>query len=323
MLPEGSGRGRGIALQLPDEDRWLVIRYWLPVPNPFDSPTFPIALGLMTAGGGFLIVWGVRRLLVPVRTLAAAAENFVPDDTAPPLSEDGPVEVARAAAAFNTMARRIRRFVAERTQILSAIGHDLRTPITRLKLRTEFIDDDVMRGKFLNDLNELSAMVESTLAFGRDSSSREAISALDLTALLQTVVDDVAESHPDHTDNIELVGNPPQIVIRGRPLSLKRAFTNLVNNAVLYGGEARVTVAPPEDGRVIVTIEDDGPGLDEADLERMFEPFVRGEESRNRETGGTGLGLAIVRTIIRGLGGNVVLRNRSPQGLAAIVTLVA
>ncbi|GBR11324.1 sensor histidine kinase [Acetobacter oeni] len=322
-VPDRHTRRQGIALLLPNDTRWLVIHYRLPVPTPFSSPAFPIAFGLMTAGGCILILWGMRRMIAPVGTLAAAAEAFVPDAGTPPLPQNGPTEIARAAAAFNAMADRVGRFVSERTHLLTAIGHDLRTPITRLKLRAEFIEDDEMREKVLTDLNELSAMVESTLAFGRDSSTREAMTALDLTALLATVVDDVGESRPADADKIILAGDPPPVIIRGRPLALKRAFTNVVNNAIIYGGSATVTVSKPEDGHVVVLVEDEGPGLLPEDLERMFEPFVRAEESRNRETGGTGLGLSITRTIILGQGGDVKLYNRVPHGLAVRVILVA
>lgn len=322
-LPVYRKRYRGLAFQLPNDTRWLVIRYRLPAPNPFNSSTFPLALGLMTVGSGLLIAWGVRRLLLPVRTLSAAAAAFAPDAASPPLSEEGPLEVAQAAAAFNAMAARIRRFISERTRILSAVGHDLRTPITRMKLRAEFIEDDDMREKFLHDINELMTLVESTLEFSKDSSASEPLAKLDLHALLQTVVDDVAESRPSDGDRIMLADFNGTVMTKGRPMGLKRAFTNLINNAVNYGGNALVTIHSLRDGRVTVTVEDDGPGLPEDDLERMFEAFVRGEESRNRETGGTGLGLAITRTIIRGQGGDVVLHNREPNGLQAVVTLVA
>ncbi|WP_415487514.1 sensor histidine kinase [Acetobacter sp.] len=323
MLPESGSHNKGIAFALPNDTRWLVIRYHLPAANPFRWPTFPLALGLMTTGGGLLIVWGVRRLLIPVRTLSAAATAFVPDAASPPLSEDGPLEVAQAAAAFNAMAARIRRFVSERTRILSAIGHDLRTPITRMKLRTEFIEDDEMREKFLADLNELTQIVEATLEFGKDSSPNEQMIWFDLNALLQTVVDNVGESRPQDADNIVLADYRKPVMAYGRPAALKRAFTNLINNAATYGGNAFVTIHPPRNKRVRITIDDNGPGLPVEDLERMFEPFVRGEESRNRETGGTGLGLAISRTIIRGQGGDLVLTNRKPHGLRATATLVA
>ncbi|GBQ23490.1 ATP-binding protein [Gluconacetobacter sacchari] len=324
--PHGSPR-RAVAFLLPDETRWLTIRYVLPSPNPFRSPTFPTAFALMTVAGGILIVWGVRRLVAPVGTLAAAAEALGRDVNAPPMSEDGPLEIARAAQAFNTMASRIRRFVTDRTLMLTAIGHDLRTPITRLKLRAEFVEDDELRGKFLADLDELESMVAATLAFGRDTSRREPMGRLDLTALLQTILDEAAETHPDQAEAIGFSTPPPAVAIAARPVALKRALNNLVQNAILYGGGARVTLQAPQpehEGERLTTIliEDDGPGLPPEDLTRMFEPFVRAEASRNRETGGTGLGLAIARNIIWGLGGDIRLGNRTPHGLRATVTLV-
>ncbi|MBB2205990.1 ATP-binding protein [Gluconacetobacter takamatsuzukensis] len=324
--PRGAPQ-RAVAFLLPDETRWLTITYTLRPANPFRSPTFPTAFALMTVAGGVLIVWGVRRLVAPVGTLAAAAEALGRDVNAPPMSEDGPLEIARAAQAFNTMASRIRRFLTDRTLMLTAIGHDLRTPITRLKLRAEFVEDDELRGKFLADLDELEAMVSATLAFGRDTSRREPMGRLDLTALLQTILDEAAETHPDQADAIGFAEPPPTVTIEARPVALKRALNNLIQNAILYGGGARITLEAPQaenEGERLVTvlIEDDGPGLPPEDLNRMFEPFVRAEVSRNRETGGTGLGLAIARNIIWGLGGDIRLGNRTPHGLRATVTLV-
>ena len=147
--------------------------------------------------GGRADVWAVRRLTAPVRTLAAAAEALGRDVNAPPLPEDGPTEVATAAAAFNTMAARIRRFVQDRTELLTAIGHDLRTPITRLKLRAEFVEDDEQRGKMLADLEELEAMVSATLAFGRDARTTEPVAPLDLAELLRTILDETGDARPD------------------------------------------------------------------------------------------------------------------------------
>ena len=143
-------------------------------PRPWHSPDFLVAFVLMTVAAALLTLWAVRRLTAPVRTLAAAAEALGRDVNAPPLPEDGPPEVATAAAAFNTMAARIRRFVQDRTELLTAIGHDLRTPITRLKLRAEFMEDEEQRGKMLADLEELEAMVSATLAFGRDATTDRA-----------------------------------------------------------------------------------------------------------------------------------------------------
>ena len=238
------------------------------------------------------------------------------------MPEDGPDEVARAAVAFNTMAKRISRFVSDRTFLLTAIGHDLRTPITRLRLRSEFIDDDELRTKFLADLAELDAMVSATLAFGRDTADQEAAVALDLAALLRTVLDEAADAWPDAPDAFAYTG-PEHLTAHGRLIMLKRAFANLVGNAMKYGGAARVALAPAGDGLLTVTIDDDGPGVPPDALERVFDPFFRVEASRNRETGGTGLGLPIARNIFRAHGGDVVLINRAGGGARAVVTLPA
>ena len=208
-------------------------------PRPWHSPTFLAAFLLMTVAAAGLTLWAVRRLTAPVRTLAAAAEALGRDVNAPPLPEDGPTEVATAAVAFNTMAARIRRFVQDRTELLTAIGHDLRTPITRLKLRAEFVEDDEQRGKMLADLEELEAMVSATLAFGRDARTTEPVSSLDLAELLRTMLDETGDARPDVADRLAYEG-PPHLTVRARPLALKRALANLVSNAVTYGGSARV-----------------------------------------------------------------------------------
>lgn len=321
-----------IAFQLPDDNKWLNISYTLSSPNPFTSATFPIAFFVMATATGLLTLWGVRRLIAPVGTLAAAAERLGQDVNAPPLPETGPLEVARAARAFNNMAHRINRFVNDRTQLLLAIGHDLRTPITRLKLRSEFIEDPTLQKKFIADLDELESMIKATLAFGKDSTRHEPIVSLDITKLLQTLVHELQETHPDKKENILLYEPTPRITLKARPISLKRALQNLMENALHYAGSVFITLKtehaaipldPLHDTRVIILIEDDGPGIDEASLDHVFEPFVRMEESRNRETGGTGLGLSITRNIIHEQGGDIILENRSPHGLCAKVTLVA
>ncbi len=319
----GLGRSYAIAMQLPDDDRWLTVRFVMPLADPFLSPTLPIAFLVMTIAAGLLSVWAVRRLTAPLRTLAIAAERLGRDVNSDPLPENGPTEVATAAIAFNTMASRIRRFVTDRTLLLTAIGHDLRTPITRLKLRSEFIEDEELQAKFLADLDELEAMVSATLAFGRDSADREPMVPLDLNALLSTVLDDAVDGRPALADRVGFAVPPPPVTIQARSLALKRALTNLVGNAISYAGGVQVTLRPRDDGHVVVLIEDDGPGIAPDQLERVFEPFVRVETSRNRETGGTGLGLSIARNIVRGQGGDITLANRVPHGLRATVTLVA
>jgi signal transduction histidine kinase len=310
-----------VGYRLPDTG-WLNVDIAVPPPRPWHSPTFLLAFLMMTAAAAVLSFWAVRRLTGPVGTLAEAAERLGRDVNAPPLPEGGPDEVARAAVAFNTMARRISRFVSDRTFLLTAIGHDLRTPITRLRLRSEFIEDDELRTKFLADLEELDNMVTATLAFGRDTADQEPAVQLDLAALLRTVLDEATDAWPDAPEAFQYTGLE-HLTVHGRLMMLKRAFANLVGNAMKYGGAARVAVAPPANGLVTVTIEDDGPGVPPDQLERVFDPFYRVEGSRNRETGGTGLGLPIARNIFRAHGGDVTLANRAGGGARVVVTLPA
>ncbi len=288
--------------------------------RPWHSPTFLAAFLLMTLTAAGLTLWSVRRLTAPVRVLAAAAEALGRDVNAVPLPEDGPTETAVAAVAFNTMAARIRKFVSDRTEMLTAIGHDLRTPITRLKLRAEFIDDDELRTKVLSDLDELETMVSATLAFGRDSRINEPVSSVDLVELLRTILDETGDANPEVADRLSYRG-PPHQTVHVRPVALKRALANLVSNAVNYGGDAQVTMVPPANGTVEFSIEDDGPGIPPEEIDRVFEPFHRLEQSRNRETGGVGLGLPIARNMLRAHGGDVVLSNKPEGGLRALVTL--
>jgi len=262
-----------VGMRLPD-GVWLTASAVIPPPRLWHSATFLTAFLLMTAAAGLLTLWAVRRLTAPVRTLAAAAEALGRDVNAPPLPERGPTEVVVAAQAFNTMAARIRKFVHDRTELLTAIGHDLRTPITRLKLRAEFVEDDEQRKKMLSDLADLEAMVAATLAFGRDATAAEQVVSLDLAELCRTVLDEAGDAKPDLAVKLRYVG-PAHLTVRARSLALKRALTNLVGNAVAYGGGALVSLVPPKDGSLCLTIEDDGPGIPAGELERVFEPFYR------------------------------------------------
>ena len=308
-----------IGMQLPDGE-WLDVKATLEPLRPWHSTTFLMAFVLMTVVAAGLTLWAVRRLTAPVRTLAAAAEALGRDVNAAPLPEDGPTEVATAAVAFNTMAARIRRFVQDRTELLTAIGHDLRTPITRLKLRAEFVEDDEQRGKILADLEEMEAMVSAALAFGRDARTAEAVSQLDLAELLRTILDETGDAHPDTLYRLNYEG-PAHLTVQARPLALKRVFVNLVANAVNYGGSATVRLVNPDDRMVVIEVDDHGPGIAPGELELVFEPFHRGEPSRNRETGGVGLGLPIARSIMRAHGGDVTIANRPAGGVKATVTL--
>jgi signal transduction histidine kinase len=259
--------------------------------------------------------WGVQRAIRPLSIFAHAAERLGVDVNAEPLPEGGPSEVRRATHAFNTMQTRIRRFIQDRTQMLAAISHDLRTPITRLRLRAEFVDDDVQREKMLSDLDDMEAMIGSTLTFARDDAANEPVASVDVGAIVASLCGDHRAAGRDVT-----YSGPDTLELVARPLAFKRAINNFVDNAVKYGKSARVTLAPGAE-ELAIYIDDEGPGIPAADKERVFAPFIRLESSRSRETGGTGLGLTIARNAIRSMGGDVTLIDRPEGGLRVKVTL--
>lgn len=254
-------------------------------------------------------LWAVRRATRPLAGLAAAAERLGMDVNAPPLPERGPREVRAAAQAFNVMQDRIRRFVDDRTQMLAAISHDLRTPITRMRLRAEFVEDDEQRAKMLADLEEMEHMIAATLAFARDDATREERKPVDVADLVRDLAEDVGIAYD----------GPQSLVAPARPLALKRAVANILDNARKYGGDARVNLSC-DSGLLTICVDDSGPGIAEADQEKVFAPFIRLETSRNRDTGGTGLGLAVARAAIRAHGGDIILKNRPEGGLRVILS---
>jgi signal transduction histidine kinase len=247
--------------------------------------------------------------------LAAAAERLGRGESVPALSESGPLDIRQATRAFNRMGARLQRFVQDSTRMLAAISHDLRTPITTLRLRAEFVDDEETRTKILETLEEMQRMTEATLAFAREEAAAEDTRTVDFAALVDSVCADLADLGQDVA-----FSGPERLPYACRPLSLKRALRNLIENAVAYGRRARVGLAAGEDALRVV-IEDDGPGIPEADFERVFQPFVRLEESRSPETGGIGLGMAIARSIVRGHSGEIELENRPEGGLRVTVRL--
>ena len=276
-----------------------------------------LALTLLILLGTVIVVSlvAVRWVTRPLSALANAAEKLGEDINRPPLPETGPLETQRAARAFNTMQQRLSRYIADRTRIFTAMSHDLKTPITRLRLRAEMLDDVALRAKFAKDLLEMEAMVTQTLDFMREASTQEAVQPVDAMALLESLQTD----YQDTGSEVEIEGNAAQ-PYPGRPLALRRCLTNLLDNAIRYGGRATVKVEDAA-ARLTIHILDDGPGIAQHELEQAFEPFFRAEASRSRETGGTGLGLGIARNIARAHGGDLVLRNRPEGGLEATLTL--
>ncbi|HEY1382952.1 MAG TPA: ATP-binding protein [Dongiaceae bacterium] len=307
---QDQGETFGVALQLMDGS-WLNFTFASVKTLPFSSWSHLLALA---AGIGAVMVLGVgamRLITRPIESLATAAEDLGRGARPSDVPEAGLTEVRRAARAFNRMQRRIRRMIEDRTQMIAAISHDLRTPITRLRLRAEFVEDPEEQQKMLSDLDQMEAIIRSTLAFAREDSDTEPTEPLDLVALLRAV----AGNHPEARLDAR-----SRIVLPGRPVALRRCFNNLVENAIRYGHKAEIAVRefPSE---IEVTIDDGGPGIPENRLKDVFRPFVRLEESRNRDSGGAGLGLAIARSVVLAHGGTVTLGNRKEGGLRATVRL--
>ncbi len=262
-----------------------------------------------------LAALAVRALTRPLRALAAAAEDLGRDIRRPPLAESGPLEVQRAARAFNTMQQRLIRYIEDRDRILAAVSHDLKTPITRLRLRTELLEDSPLRDKFQADLDEMQRMAQASLDFLRGGDNTEPLAAVDLNALLECL----QEEAEDTGREIRIAGAARR-PLRCRPLTLKRCLNNLLDNALKYGRRADITVADTPEC-LTLTVHDRGPGIPEPELERVFEPFYRLEGSRSRDTGGAGLGLSIARNIARAHGGELRLRNHPDGGLEAVLEL--
>ena len=257
----------------------------------------------------------VRLVTRPLQRLAEAADAFGSDLESPPLPETGPTETRRAAEAFNRMQERLQRLIAERGRALAAVSHDLRTPLTRMRLRAELVDDEALRAQINADIDDMQAMVESTLDYLRGLRENEALQSIDMGALLQSLVaDEQALGRP-----VTLTGSDIAPYL-GRLSMLKRALDNLIDNAVKYGQSAHIII---EDSatELRLIVEDRGPGIAEADLVRVAEPYVRLEASRSRETGGVGLGLTIARDAAVLHGGKLLLENHPQGGLVATLTL--
>lgn len=264
-----------------------------------------------------LCCWFAVRLAIrPLVALATAADSLNPNAKSPPLDENGPTELARAARAFNAMGDRIAHFVEERVQILAAISHDLQTPITRMKLRAEMAEDSEEKRKMVNDLAEIQTLVQEGLAYARTTSGEgEKASRIDLGSFVESLVYD----YQDTGKAVTILQNAGGAIVT-RPHALRRILTNLVDNAIKFGGAAELVVRREHD-TVTIEVLDRGTGIPEDKLEAVLQPFVRLEGSRSRETGGSGLGLAIAHQLALAIGGSLKLRNREGGGLAAEIRL--
>lgn len=304
-----------ISLRL-DDAVWLNFVGAIPKPAPSGLIWAGAYILTIAAGVGAISIWLVWRVVGPLRSFAGAAERLGTNLRAEPLAEDGPAEVALASKAFNAMQRRLRRLVENRTEILAAISHDLRTPITLLRLRAELMENAENQAKTLQTLDEMEMMVASVLDFTKATFHDEPERQVDLAALVGSVCDDRADAGAD----IRFMA-PAKIPHICRRMELKRALANLIDNAIKYGGAARVAIEQ-RPGANVVVIDDDGPGIPEEQMEKILMPFYRLDSARG-QGGGVGLGLSIAQTIINGHGGTIELENRREGGLTARVTLPA
>jgi two-component system OmpR family sensor kinase len=282
-------------------------------PNAFQRQALWLfALGLLVL---LPVSWlFARALAAPIRRFSEGAKRLGTDPHAPSLPREGPAEMLDAIDSFNAMQGRITRLIEERSHMIGAIAHDLRTPLMRLSFRLDSLEP-ALKEKVEADINEMKLMIAAALDFLRDQTTRGARQKLDLRLLVESVVDDQSDVGHDVT----LAGGE-SVIIEGDPLSLRRLVVNLVDNALKYGERARLRLKASTHNSTI-EIDDDGPGIPEALQQRVFEPFFRTEASRNRDTGGIGLGLTTVRAIVLDHGGLVELRNRKEGGLRVIVSL--
>ena len=294
---------------------------WLNVETRFLRPPLQsawpsiVAMVLTAIAIVFVVWWAVRRTAAPMRALAAGADRLGRGGDPEPIQVKGPAEVRQVTETFNMMQERLSRHVRERTQMLAALGHDLRSPLTAMRLRIEMIDDDETRQRLSASVDEMQTMVETTLAFAKGVATSEPVVMTDLRDLVTEIASDIRVGG----GAIEIApGESLSIPIR--PTALKRALRNVIENAVRYGERVNVTLSST-DGMARIIVDDQGPGLPEDQIAKVFEPFVRLESSRSRETGGAGLGLAIARAAISEHGGTIRLSNRPEGGLSAVIEI--
>lgn len=310
----GSWRDLQVSVLLND-GQWLSFATMVPKTGPAVSWQFIVSMALMGLVVLVVSIWAIGRVTAPLAAFAQAATALGKNLKAEPLQESGTREVRQATRAFNDMQTRLIRLIEGRTRMLAAISHDLRTPLTLLRLRAESAPECEDREKMLATINEMNGMIGSVLDLARSNASLENRRPMDLTALVESIVDDMKDA------GFPVTMQPSSgVIYECYGAALKRAVTNLIDNAVKYGRTARVAICEvPTLLKIIV--EDEGPGIPEHELSRVTEPFYRVEESRSREGGGAGLGLAITVSVIEAHGGELKLANRREGGLRAEVRL--
>jgi len=304
-----------VTVQYPDGGSTL-----FRIARPAEGAPIPrnllVNLSLLVVIMGIALFVTARSITQPLFQLANAADRVGRDVRQPKLEEKGAREIRDAARAFNTMQDRLQRYLDSRTRVLAAMSHDLKTPLTRLRLQVETLEDDPdAQARIGKQLDEMESMVRGALALFRGLDDDEALAPVDIDALLGTLQAEFTQMG----GKVSVQGSA-QSELFGKPQGLKRCLTNLIENAIKFGGGARIYLQDAG-AAVVIRIDDDGPGIPAEELERVFEPFYRVESSRNRDSGGTGLGLSIARDIAQSHGGSLVLRNLPQRGLEAVLTL--
>ncbi|EKE68588.1 MULTISPECIES: ATP-binding protein [Roseobacteraceae] len=292
---------------------------WLNVSTRFERPPIQwplysmLTFGLTAMALLVAVSWFVMTgLLGPLRRLAWASERLGRGEDIDALPERGPQEVRELTAGFNRMQDRLTRFVADRTRVLAALGHDLRSPLTAMRVHSEMVEEDETRESLVATVEEMQSMVEATLTFAKGLSGNEPMQDVDLQSFLEALRGDMVVPF--------VLSDGPEVTVRLRPNAIRRALRNVIENAVRYGGSATLGWISAE-GEIEISVTDRGPGIPTAELERIFDPFFRLEESRSLETGGHGLGLSIARSILRAQGGEISLANHPDGGLIATIRL--
>ena len=311
-----SGRQFLVSIQLRDRS-WINVVAAFAEKLPVLAIRDVVSIGILILTVVGLSLWAVNRLTAPLRVLGSAADQLGKNVHASPIPDHGPTEVRQAANAFNLMQHRIQKHLTDQTEMLAAISHDLRAPLTRLRLRTDLIEDSERRRKSIADLDEMDSMISSILAFLREEAEPESRRKVDLTAMIQKICDDLSD--PGFMVNFEQNGYQSYLC---RPVSMRRCLGNIIQNAAKYGSPVSIRV-DRSDTEIAIIVEDSGPGIPAEQLDKVFKPFYRLDKSRNKTTGGVGLGLTVAKAIAQAHGGDICLANRPQGGLQVILSLPA
>ncbi len=304
-----------VAVKL-ENDQWLNISLPLPdYPSELWSPAL-MPVGLFTFGLILISGWTVRRILKPLTDVTRAAREFAQNIDAPHINPGSSPEAQAVAEAFNEMQRKIKAIIRSRTEMMGAISHDFRTPLTLIKLRAEGLSESKDRDRLLDSIGRMEVIIDESLLFAKQTYGGEAKRKIDVAALLQSICDDLTEAG----HNVAFLTPPVRVVTMGNPVALRRVFTNLLDNALKYGGDVQATVEADK-CYALVKIIDDGPGISTEELDRVFDPFYRCDHARTENATGSGLGLSLVKSVVEDHGGEIYLENKMPTGFVVNVQL--